>query len=96
MPPDTDTGTDADEDHANPWHSAMRAYCPPLNVVAPAQAWSTSGPRLEELRDPFAAHAAAPGRWAGRSEEFTKLLHGWAEAVAEAHHRGRGLIGLPV
>ncbi|MEV4871360.1 hypothetical protein [Streptomyces syringium] len=95
MPPGTD-GDDVDEDHANPWHGAMRAYCPPLNVVALAPAWSASGPRLEELRDPFAAHAAAPGRWVGRFEEFTKLLHGWAEVVAEAHHRGWGLIGLPI
>ncbi|MFI1255331.1 hypothetical protein ACH4U6_16290 [Streptomyces netropsis] len=93
-PPGTDS--DPDEDDAEAWHGVMWAYCPPPDVPALVQAWSTCGPRLEELRESFTAHAAAPGKWVGRFEEFTQLLHGWAEVVAEAHHRGWGLLGLPI
>ncbi|MEH6375879.1 hypothetical protein V7793_16305 [Streptomyces sp. KLMMK] len=88
---DPGNGSDPDEDEAGPWW----AYCPPPNVPALAQAWSVAGPRIEELRVPFTVHAAAPGKWVGRFEEFTKLLHGWAEVVEEAHRRGWGLVGLP-
>lgn len=77
VPPGADS--DPDEDVAEPWHGVMWAFCPPGDVPGLAQAWSAAGPRLEELREPFAAHAAAPGQWVGRFEEFTKLLHGWAE-----------------
>ncbi|MFC5721076.1 hypothetical protein ACFP1Z_12945 [Streptomyces gamaensis] len=90
------TGSDPDEDDAEPWHGALWTYCPPPDVPALARAWSAAGPRLEALREPFGIHAAAPGKWVGRFEEFAGLLHGWAEVVEEARHRGWGLIGLPV
>ncbi|MGK5543285.1 hypothetical protein ACSNOH_00800 [Streptomyces sp. URMC 127] len=93
-PPGTDD--DLDEDDAEPWYGSMWAYCPPPDVPALTRAWNAAGPRLEELREPFTAHAAAPGQWIGQFDEFTQLLHGWARAVAEAHQRGWGLIGLPI
>ncbi|MFI9240317.1 hypothetical protein [Streptomyces sp. NPDC053079] len=94
---DPGTGSDPDEGEgdAEPWHGALWGYCLPSGVPALARAWSVAGPRLEELRAPFAVHAADPGKWVGRFEEFTRLLHGWAEVVEEAHRRGWGLVGLP-
>ncbi|MFC5144761.1 hypothetical protein [Streptomyces aureoversilis] len=91
-------GADSDpvEGAAEPWYGEPLVYCPPLDVPALAQAWTTADPRLEALREPFNTYAATPGRWVGRFEEFTTLLHGWAEVVAEARHRGWGLIGLPI
>ncbi|MEU5187525.1 hypothetical protein AB0G83_10320 [Streptomyces klenkii] len=89
-------GDPQDEDAAAFWYDAMWAYCPPPGVPALAQAWTTAGPRLPTLREPFDTRAAAPGEWVGTFEEFTTLLHGWAEVVAEAHHRGWGIIGLPI
>ncbi|GGP33834.1 hypothetical protein [Streptomyces abikoensis] len=91
------TGTDPGEDDAEPWHGALWTYCPPPDVPALAQAWDAVVPRLEELRGPFTAHVTAdPGEWVERFEEFTKLLHGWAEVVTQAHRRGWGLVGLPI
>ncbi|WP_063804333.1 hypothetical protein [Streptomyces roseifaciens] len=94
VPPGADG--DLDEDAAEPWYGAMLVYCPPSGVPALAQAWTAVGPRLEALREPFNTYAAASGKWVGRFEEFTTLLHGWAEVVAEARRRGWGLIGLPI
>ncbi|MEV4921268.1 hypothetical protein [Streptomyces roseoverticillatus] len=95
VPPRTHSDPE-DEDGAEPWHGTMRAYCPPPDMPVLAQAWNAVGPQLEALRGPFDVHAAAPGAWIGRFEEFTTLLHGWAEVVEEAHRRGWGLIGLPI
>ncbi|MCF3102299.1 hypothetical protein IPZ58_11965 [Streptomyces roseoverticillatus] len=94
-PPWTDSDPQ-DEDDTEPSYGAMRTFCPPPDVSVLAQAWSAVGPRLEGLREPFDVHAAAPGEWIGRFEEFSRLLHGWAEAVEEARRRGWGLIGLPI
>lgn len=93
-PPGTDD--DLDEDDAEPWYGAMRAYRPPSDVPALTQAWTALGPRIDSLRDPFDLHAAAPGKWVGRYDEFAALLRGWAEVVDEAHRRGWGLVGLPL
>ncbi|MEV4742518.1 hypothetical protein [Streptomyces sp. NPDC049555] len=95
-PPGTDSDVNVDEADAEPWHGALWAYCPPQDIPALARAWSAAVFRLEELREPFTAHAAAPGKWVGRFEEFIQLLRGWAEVIAEAHRRGWGLVGLPI
>ncbi|MFI9311048.1 hypothetical protein [Streptomyces triculaminicus] len=84
-----------DEEGAEPWYGAMWVYCTPSDIPALAQAWSAAGSQLETLREPFDAHAASPGKWVGRFEEFTMLLRGWAEVVEEARRRGWGLVGLP-
>ncbi|MDT0453637.1 hypothetical protein [Streptomyces hesseae] len=88
-------GEPRDEGDAEPWYGAVWVYCPPQDVPVLARAWAEAGPRLEALREPFGLHAAAPGRWVGRFEEFAALLQGWAEVVDEARCRGWGLIGLP-
>ncbi|MEU1674685.1 hypothetical protein ABZ752_22050 [Streptomyces roseifaciens] len=98
VPPGADDDPDDDpgDGGAEPWHGAMLVHCPPPDVPALAQAWIAAGPGLEALREPFNIHAAAPGKWVGRFEEFITLLHGWAEVVAEADRRRWGLIGLPI
>ncbi|MFD5321939.1 hypothetical protein [Streptomyces sp. NPDC127098] len=80
---------------ANPWHARLLLFRPPDEVPALARAWERAGPRLEELRAPFAAEAAG---WAGRPRSFDQavaLLREWADVVAEADRRGWGLVGLP-
>ncbi|MEU4213230.1 hypothetical protein AB0F13_25125 [Streptomyces sp. NPDC026206] len=88
--PDTDRGPQH-EGGPEHWYDGLLVYCPPRDIPALAQAWAIAGLWLEELREPFDTHAAAPGRWAGTFEEFIRVLHGWAEAVGEAHQRGWGL-----
>ncbi|MFJ6940656.1 hypothetical protein [Streptomyces sp. NPDC101132] len=69
--------------------------CPPGSVSGKARAWERAEPRLDELREPFAAECAG---WAGRPgsfEDFTTLLREWGAVTAEAAYRGWGLVGLP-
>ncbi|MGA4995227.1 hypothetical protein [Nonomuraea bangladeshensis] len=67
---------------------------PPEAVPALVKSWVKAAPRLEELREPFAAHAARPpGHWIENFEEFADLLNDWGEVVREADSRGWGLIG---
>ncbi|MFI9310924.1 hypothetical protein [Streptomyces triculaminicus] len=69
--------------------------CPPEAVEGQARAWERVGPRLEVLREPFAAECAG---WAGRPdtfEDFTALLREWGDVITEAARRGWGLVGLP-
>ncbi|MGX8903932.1 hypothetical protein ACR820_01395 [Streptomyces netropsis] len=69
--------------------------CPPEAVSGKARAWERVAPRLEELREPFAAECEG---WAGRPdtfEGFTALLREWGDVVREATRRGWGLVGLP-
>ena len=76
--------------------SLLLAY-PPEAVAALVAFWAGAAPRLEELREPFAVHAASPpGRWIKDFEEFTDLLSDWGEVVGKAGRRGWGLIGLPI
>ncbi|MFD8823260.1 hypothetical protein ACFV1C_12985 [Streptomyces sp. NPDC059605] len=69
--------------------------CPPEAVSGKARAWKLVEPRLDELREPFAAECEG---WAGRPdtfEDFTALLCEWGDATADAARRGWGLVGLP-
>ncbi|MGA5763445.1 hypothetical protein [Nonomuraea bangladeshensis] len=62
---------------------------PPEAVPALVKSWVKAEPRLEELREPFAAHAARPpGHWIENFEEFADLLNDWGEVVREADNRG--------
>ncbi|GAA0448317.1 hypothetical protein GCM10010361_10300 [Streptomyces olivaceiscleroticus] len=76
-------------------HRPTLLICPPDAAPARTRAWHQAAPRLEELREPFAAECAG---WAGRPdtfEDFTALLREWGEVVTEATRRGWGLVGLP-
>ncbi|MGW3011209.1 hypothetical protein ACWC9R_20580 [Streptomyces sp. NPDC001219] len=68
----------------------------PRTVVRLHRCWQRAAPALPRLREPYARHAACPGRWIADFEEFTALLSGWAEVVDEARRRRWGLIGLPL
>ncbi|MFF3323668.1 hypothetical protein [Streptomyces sp. NPDC002889] len=70
--------------------------CTPEAVEELVDAWNETAPLLAQLREPYAAHAACPGRWIANFEEFSDLLHGWAEVAMEAERRGWGLVGLRV
>ncbi|WP_328888855.1 hypothetical protein [Streptomyces sp. NBC_00316] len=39
-------------------------------------------------------HAAEPGAWIGRFDEFTDLLADWGRVLTEADRRGWGVVGL--
>ena len=79
---------------ADSWLRLLLA-CPPAAVHELAEQWARAAPRLEALREPFAEHAAQPGRWTGTFAEFEDLLTEWGEVVCEADRRGWGLAGLP-
>ncbi|MFD8884258.1 hypothetical protein ACFV0H_17275 [Streptomyces erythrochromogenes] len=80
---------------ADRWHSSVLVVCPPGALRGKVRAWTGVGPRLEELREAFAAECAG---WAGRPdtfEDFTALLREWGDVTTEAARRGWGLVGLP-
>ncbi|RFU41822.1 hypothetical protein DZF91_09825 [Actinomadura logoneensis] len=68
-------------------HVTTLVACAPDTVRALADVWTRLAPRLPELRTPFDAHAAEPGRWIGTFDEFTALTLQWADAVQEAASR---------
>ncbi|WP_406474421.1 hypothetical protein [Streptomyces platensis] len=68
----------------------------PRSVARLNRCWQEAAPALPQLREPYARHAACPGRWIADFDEFTALLSGWAEVAAEAQRRRWGLIGLPI
>lgn len=80
----------------DPWRPELLLVCPPPTVSALAVHWALAEPLLETLREPFAVHAACPGRWIEDFDEFSVLLREWAVVVGEADQRGRGLVGLPL
>ncbi|MFC5180191.1 hypothetical protein [Actinomadura harenae] len=75
-------------------HVTMLIACAPQTVRGLADAWTRLAPHLQELRAPFDAHAAEPGRWIGAFEEFEALVVQWADAVREAAARGWGLAAI--
>ncbi|MGW7172153.1 hypothetical protein [Streptomyces xanthophaeus] len=80
---------------ADRWRPHVLLVCPPEALPAKARAWALVQPRLEELREPFAAECEG---WAGRPdtfEDFTALLREWGDVTTEAARRGWGLVGLP-
>ncbi|MBT2898893.1 hypothetical protein [Streptomyces sp. McG3] len=80
---------------ADRWHPHVLLVCPPEAVAGKARAWERVKPCLEELSGAFAAECEG---WAGRPdtfESFVALLREWGAVVAEAAHRGWGLVGLP-
>jgi hypothetical protein len=80
----------------DPWRPKLLLVCPPATVSALAARWAGTEPLLETLREPFAVHAACPGRWIEDFDEFAVLLREWAVVVGEAERRGWGLLGLPL
>ncbi|MET7856885.1 hypothetical protein ABZS81_06620 [Streptomyces sp. NPDC005318] len=66
----------------------------PDNVRELAATWEQVRPRLGELREAFTEHAAEPGAWIGRFDEFTDLLEDWGSVLTEADRRGWGVVGL--
>ncbi|MFD3816213.1 hypothetical protein ACFWRZ_14190 [Streptomyces rubiginosohelvolus] len=79
----------------DPWHRRVLLACPPEVLPGRARAWERVEPRLEELREPFAAECED---WAGRPdtfEDFIALLREWGDVTTTAAHRGWGLVGLP-
>ncbi|MFF4275350.1 hypothetical protein [Streptomyces sp. NPDC001536] len=81
---------------SDPWRPKLLLTCPPPTVAALAVHWAGAEPLLESLREPFAVHAACPGRWIEDFDEFAVLLREWAVVVGEADRRGWGLVGLPM
>ncbi|MEU0197268.1 MULTISPECIES: hypothetical protein [unclassified Streptomyces] len=79
----------------DPFRPRLLLACPPAAVSALAAHWSRAQPLLEGLREPYAVHAACPGRWIEDFDEFSVLLGEWGVVVAEAERRGWGLLGLP-
>ncbi|MFF4081292.1 hypothetical protein ACFYZN_18055 [Streptomyces sp. NPDC001777] len=80
---------------ADPGVSCALLVCPPAAVSDKARAWKRVEPRLDELREPFAAECEG---WAGRPdtfEGFTALLREWGDVTADVARRGWGLVGLP-
>lgn len=59
-----------------------------------AATWEQVRPRLGELRGAFTEHAAEPGAWVGRFDEFADLLEDWGRVLTEADRRGWGVVGL--
>lgn len=80
----------------DPWRPKLLLVCPPPAVSALARCWARAEPLLESLREPYAVHAACPGRWIEDFDEFSVLLREWAVVVGEAERRGWGLLGLPL
>ncbi|MFD3838028.1 hypothetical protein ACFWWC_17470 [Streptomyces sp. NPDC058642] len=80
----------------DPWRPRLLLACPPPAVSALFVHWALAEPLLESLREPFAVHAASPGRWIENFDEFSVLLREWAVVVGEAGRRGWGLVGLPL
>ncbi|MGW6650752.1 hypothetical protein ACWGA4_13155 [Streptomyces rubiginosohelvolus] len=79
----------------DPWHRRVLLVCPPEVLPGKARAWERVEPRLEELREPFAAECEG---WAGRPETFegfTALVREWGAVTMTAAGRGWGLVGLP-
>ncbi|MGW1376982.1 hypothetical protein ACWD6P_22315 [Streptomyces sp. NPDC002446] len=78
------------------WRPGPLIVCAPETVVFLDRCWQEAAPVLPQLREPYARHAARPGRWMADFEEFNDLLFGWATVVGEARRRRWGLIGLPI
>ncbi|WP_326603926.1 hypothetical protein [Streptomyces sp. NBC_01800] len=66
----------------------------PDSVRELAATWEQVRPRLGELRGAFTEHAAEPGAWVGRFDEFADLLEDWGRVLTEADRRGWGVVGL--
>lgn len=79
---------------SDPRFVTMLLACAPETVHALLDVWTRLAPRLPELRAPFDAHAADPGRWIGTFEEFAALTVQWADAVREAARRNWGLAAI--
>jgi hypothetical protein len=77
------------------WRPHLLVCRPPETVPPLLESWSQAAPLLDGIREPYAQHAACPGRWIANFEEFSELLHGWGEVVGEVTRRGWGLVGLP-
>nr|WP_065477343.1 hypothetical protein [Streptomyces sp. PTY087I2] len=80
---------------ADPRHPDVLLACPPEVLPGKVRAWERVEPRLEELREPFAAECEG---WAGRPEsfdDFTALVREWGAVTTTAAGRGWGLVGLP-
>ncbi|MGC0418092.1 hypothetical protein [Embleya sp. AB8] len=82
-------------DGLDPYRPHLHFAVPPRAVLPLAAAWTVAEPQLDTLREPFAAHIDAPGRWIENFEEFEAMVRGWGEVVTECARRGWGIVGLP-
>ncbi|MET8753395.1 hypothetical protein ABZW32_25355 [Streptomyces sp. NPDC004667] len=78
-----------------PWRPEVLALGSPDEVAALTRAWETAAPRLEELREPFAASAGRRPAWFATFDVAGALLREWGDVATGAGERGWGLIGLP-
>ncbi|MGH4029344.1 hypothetical protein ACQB60_10460 [Actinomycetota bacterium Odt1-20B] len=90
---------DVEGDLFPPWDGneavSLLVLCTPQQVAVPARSWSRAVPHLEELREPFALHAAGRSNWMETFDAFASLLRNWGDVMGEAQQRGWGLVGLP-
>ncbi|WP_405982543.1 hypothetical protein [Streptomyces sp. NBC_00158] len=75
--------------------SGVLLVSPPGAVAERSAAWGRAGPRLEALREAFAAECVGWARRPQVFEESAALLGEWGGVTAEAARRGWGLVGLP-
>ncbi|WP_055495226.1 hypothetical protein [Streptomyces sp. TP-A0356] len=66
----------------------------PDSVRQLAAGWGRIRPRLDEMRGPFAEHAASCQGWVSTFDAFTDLLEDWGRVLTEATRRGWGVVGL--
>ncbi|MFF4958229.1 hypothetical protein [Streptomyces sp. NPDC001222] len=77
------------------WRSELLLCRTPAEASALARLWARAEPLVDEVREPFDAHAArGPEKWMSDHAEFASLLRGWGEVVVEADRRGWGVVGL--
>ncbi|MCX5194820.1 hypothetical protein OOK31_13075 [Streptomyces sp. NBC_00249] len=82
-------------DDPEPWCPKVLLLRAPQEVPALVRAWEAAAPRLEELREPFAAQADRRPSWLDTFDGAAGLLREWGEVVTGAGARGWGLVGLP-
>ncbi|MGW2854552.1 hypothetical protein ACWDAZ_21825 [Streptomyces sp. NPDC001215] len=67
------------------WRSELLLCRTPAEASALARLWARAEPLVDEVREPFDAHAArGPEKWMSDHAEFASLLRGWARAGAWA------------
>lgn len=77
------------------WGPEGMLWCPPQDVAAVFHRfWTRVEPDLHRLRAPFERHAAVPVGWIHDFDSFATFVSEWGDVLAQATHRGWGVIGL--